>query len=80
MAETLSQRTPEGQRMSPIQEIQKRKQELKARRKPLFDWYLKNPDDTTLVLEIRIVDDEIAKCNEQMERARVNRVSEQVHA
>ena len=55
------------------QELQKRKQELKARRKPLFDWYEKNPDDTSLVLEIRIVDDEIAKCNQEIESQRAVR-------
>jgi hypothetical protein len=59
--------------MSATQEIQKRKLELKARRKPLFDWYVKNPNDTSLVLEIKIVDDQIAECNLQIERQRINR-------
>jgi hypothetical protein len=59
--------------MSATQEIQKRKLELKARRKPLFDWYEKNPNDTNLVLEIKIVDDQIAECNQQIERQRKNR-------
>jgi hypothetical protein len=58
--------------MSATQEIQKRKLELKARRKPLFDWYVKNPNDTSLVLEIKIVDDQIAECNLQIERQRIN--------
>jgi hypothetical protein len=58
--------------MLATQEIQKRKLELKARRKPLFDWYEKNPNDTSLVLEIKIVDDQIADCNKQIERQRIN--------
>jgi hypothetical protein len=59
--------------LSSTQEIQQRKLELKARRKPLFDWYEKNPNDTSLVLEIKLVDDEIAKCNLQIERVRASR-------
>jgi hypothetical protein len=59
--------------MLATQEIQKRKLELKARRKPLFDWYEKNPNDTSLVLEIKIVDDQIAECDQQIERQRINR-------
>jgi len=58
--------------MLATQEIQKRKLELKARRKPLFDWYEKNPNDTSVVLEIKIVDDQIAECNQQIERQRIN--------
>jgi hypothetical protein len=58
--------------MLATQEIQKRKLELKARRKPLFDWYEKNPNDTSLVLEIKIVDDQIAECDEKIERQRMN--------
>ena len=53
-------------------DVQKRKRELKARRKPLFEWYEKNPNDTSLVLEIKIVDDQIAECNDQIERERIN--------
>jgi hypothetical protein len=46
---------------------------LKARRKPLFDSFERNPDDTSLVLEIKIVDDLIAECNLEIERERVSR-------
>ena len=53
-------------------DVQKRKSELKARRKPLFEWFEKNPNDTSLVLEIKIVDDQIAECNDQIERERIN--------
>jgi hypothetical protein len=58
--------------MLATQEIQKRKLELKARRKPLFDWYEKNPNDTSLVLEIKVVDDQIAECDQQIERQRIS--------
>ena len=53
-------------------DVQKRKSELKARRKPLFEWFEKNPNDTSLVLEIKIVDDQIAECDQQIERERIN--------
>jgi hypothetical protein len=56
--------------MISTQTIQERKRELKARRKPLFDRYEKNPHETSLVLEIKIVDDEIAECNQEIERQR----------
>jgi len=39
----------------------------------LFDTFEKNPDDTSLVLEIKIVDDLIAKCNQEIEHERINR-------
>jgi hypothetical protein len=65
--------TRKDKELSSTQEIQQRKLELKARRKPLFDWYEKNPNDTSLVLEIKLVDDEIAKCNLQIERVRASR-------
>ncbi len=45
-------------------------EELRARRKPLFEWYEKNPGETRLVLEIKSIDDEIAKCNAEIERER----------
>jgi len=59
--------------MSSVKEMQKRKIELKARRKPLFDSFEKHPEDTSLVLEIRIVDDLIAECNQEIEREKINR-------
>jgi hypothetical protein len=67
---TLFERT---NRMLATSDIQKRKRELKARRKPLFERYEKNPNDTNLVLEIKIVDDQIAECNQQIERERIRR-------
>jgi hypothetical protein len=60
-------------RMLATSDIQKRKLELKARRKPLFEWYEKNPTNTNLVLEIKIVDDQIAECDQQIQRERIRR-------
>jgi hypothetical protein len=48
-------------------------EELRARRKPLFEWYEKNPSDIRLVLEIKDIDDQIAECNAQIERERIDR-------
>jgi hypothetical protein len=49
--------------------IWKRKREdLKKSRTPLFKRYEKSPSDLRLALEIKIIDDQIAECNQQMER------------
>ena len=60
--------------MSAISELQRKKVEgLRARRKPLFDWYEKNPNEVHLVLEIKSIDDEIAECRQQMDKEMRNR-------
>lgn len=60
--------------MSATLVVQKEKIEiLKARRKPLFDRYEKNPNEVHLVLEIKSIDDEIAQCREQMEKVKRDR-------
>jgi hypothetical protein len=57
--------------MATDSKVQRTKlEELRARRKPLFEWYEKNPGETRLVLEIKSIDDEIAKCNAEIERER----------
>jgi hypothetical protein len=43
-----------------------KREELKAKRNPLFKRYLKNPEDTHLALEIKEIDDQIAECTEHM--------------
>jgi hypothetical protein len=49
--------------------VWKRKREdLKHRRISLFQTYEKSPNDLRLALEIRIIDDQIAACTQQMER------------
>lgn len=54
--------------MSKLIDLQKRRDELKARRESLFNKYLKNPKETQLALEIKILDDEVAECVQQMGR------------
>jgi len=53
-------------------DLRKRKLELKAMRKPLFERYEQNPNNTSLVLEIKIVDDQIAECTQQIDRQRTS--------
>ena len=38
-----------------------RREGLNAKRKMLFEEYLKNPQNTRLALEIKLIDDDIAK-------------------
>jgi hypothetical protein len=60
--------------MLATSDVQKKKVEgLRARRKPLFDWYEKNPNEIHLVLEIKTIDDEIAEYKQQMEKAKRDR-------
>jgi len=48
--------------------VWKRKREdLKKRRTPLFKRYEKSPNDLRLALEIKVIDDQIAECTQQME-------------
>jgi hypothetical protein len=44
-----------------------KRDELKARRDPLFKEYLKSPNNTHLALEIKNIDDKIAECTERMQ-------------
>jgi hypothetical protein len=44
-----------------------KREELKAKRKPLFTRYMKNPNDIHLALELKQIDDQIAECTERME-------------
>jgi hypothetical protein len=60
--------------MLAISEVQKKKVEgLRARRKPLFELYEKNPNEIHLVLEIKTIDDEIAECRQEIEQQKRNR-------
>jgi hypothetical protein len=52
MLETLKGTMPE-----------KRLEELKAEREPLFQRLSSNPNDTHLAIEIKLLDDQIAECN-----------------
>jgi hypothetical protein len=46
---------------------------LKAKRNMLFAEYLKSPTNTKLAVEIKIIDDDIARSVEQMERQRLRK-------
>jgi hypothetical protein len=46
----------------------RRREDLRKRRTPLFKSYEKSPGDLRLALEIKIIDDQIAECTQQMER------------
>jgi len=47
-----------------------KREELKARRNPLFTQYVENPNDIHLAVEIKNIDDQIAECTERMELKR----------
>ncbi len=65
--------------MTALAGVWKRKREdLRNRRIPLFKRYARNPNDLRLALEIKSIDDQIAECARQMQRA--NRKLELVHA
>jgi hypothetical protein len=55
-----------------MDESRKRK-ELTAKRNLLFAQYLKNPTDIRLALEIKRIDDQVAKSIEQAERKPAHR-------
>jgi hypothetical protein len=60
--------------MLALSDVQKKKREgLRARRKPLFEEYEKNPNDTYLAIEIKFIDDQIAECDQEIERGRKRR-------
>jgi len=44
-----------------------RLQELTRQRKPLSERFKSNPMDAHLALELKIIDDQIAECNEQIQ-------------
>jgi hypothetical protein len=46
----------------------KKREDLKYRRISLFQRFEKSPNDLRLALEIKIIDDQIAACTQQMER------------
>ena len=50
-----------------------KREELKARRNLLFKRFLRNPLDTSLALNIKFIDDQVAAYVEQMERVRMLR-------
>jgi len=54
--------------MTALAGVWKRKREdLKNKRSPLFKRYRKSPNDLRLALEIKMIDDQIAECTQQIE-------------
>jgi len=47
-------------------DVLKKREELKAKRNLLFARFLNNPLETQLALKIKIIDDQVAECCEQM--------------
>ena len=48
--------------------LEKRLEELKAEREPLFQRLSSNPNETHLAIEIKLIDDQIAECNHLIKR------------
>ncbi len=48
---------------------EKKLEELKAAREPLFQRFANNPSETHLALEIKVIDDQIAECIQLQRRA-----------
>jgi hypothetical protein len=44
--------------------------ELRGRRKPLSERFEKNPSDTRLALELKLIDDQIAECHQGIQGTR----------
>jgi hypothetical protein len=49
---------------------EKKREELKARRSPLYQRFENNPNQIHLALEIKIIDDQIAECNHLIQHKR----------
>jgi hypothetical protein len=56
--------------LSSSVDCKKKREELKAKRELLFDKYLKHPTDIHLALEIKLLDDQVAECNVQLQHQR----------
>lgn len=54
-------------RVIPSSTMTKR-EELKAERNLLFKRFLRNPHDTRLAVKIKLIDDQVVACAEQMEQ------------
>jgi hypothetical protein len=49
---------------------EKKLQELRAKREPLFQRLANNPNETHLAVEIKVIDDQIAECNHHIQLKR----------
>lgn len=53
--------------------LKSRIEELNGKRKPLSEQFSKNPGNTHLALELKLIDDQIAECNVQIQLDRRKR-------
>lgn len=56
--------------LATVNDWKAKRDELKVRRRRLFERYLKSPGDTTLALEIKLIDDQVAEYTSQMDQTR----------
>lgn len=53
--------------------LRARIEELNGKRRPLSEQFARTPDNTGLALELKIIDDQIAECNVQIQEDRRKR-------
>jgi hypothetical protein len=58
---------------SELDSLRMRIDVLNGKRKPLSEQFAKTPDNTHLALELKIIDDQIAECNVQIQEDRRKR-------
>jgi hypothetical protein len=46
---------------------EKKLEELRAKREPLFQRFANNPNEVYLAIEIKFIDDQIAECNHHIQ-------------
>ncbi len=56
--------------VSDSDSLRTRVEQLTGRRKPLSEKFEKSPSDTHLALELKIIDDQIAECNQRIQHDR----------
>jgi hypothetical protein len=58
---------------SGMDSLKSRIDELNGKRRPLSEQFTKNPGNTALALELKLIDDQIAECNVQIQLDRRKR-------
>ena len=56
--------------LSPSTSHEIKLRELRGKRKPLSERFDKNPSDTRLALELKLIDDQIAECHQGIQGTR----------
>ena len=47
---------------------EKKLQDLRAEREPLYRQFVNNPNEVRLAIQIKVIDDQIAECNQQIQQ------------